>query len=278
MAVFTLLAIFLAATKLSAAGYCDADNEETYSYHGSRNGPRQWPRLFTDCNGNKQSPIDIKTSNVKRDRHLKQLSFFGYDRAVRRADILNDGHTVMITPGDNVKRGITIQGRDYNLLQLHFHWGSEKNPGAEHTLNRRRFEMEAHFVHISSDNRIAVVGVLVQMVNKDNQAFKPIVRVLSDVLYKDESRRLRSSLNLNQLLPESPGSYYRYTGSLTTPMCAEGVAWFVLQSKQTIGQNQLNSFLKVYSVEKEDRSSDCLLAPNNRPIQNLNGRAIYASP
>ncbi|GBM99197.1 hypothetical protein AVEN_103354-1 [Araneus ventricosus] len=116
------------------------------------------------------------------------------------------------------------------------------------------------------------------MANNDNQVFKPIVDVLSDVLYKDKSRRLRSSLNLNQLLPESPGSYYWYAGSLTTPMCAEGVSWFVLQRQQTIGQNQLNSFLKVYLVEKEDRSSDCLLAPNNRPIQNLNYRAIYASP
>ncbi|GBN51177.1 Carbonic anhydrase 15 [Araneus ventricosus] len=142
MAVFMLLAIFLAATKLSAAGYCDADDEETYSYHGSTNGPRQWPSLFPACNGDMQSPIDIQASNVKRDQHLKKLSFFGYDTAVKRADIVNDGHTVMITPRDNVKRGITIQGRDYNLLQLHFHWGSEKNPGAEHTLNRRRFEME----------------------------------------------------------------------------------------------------------------------------------------
>ncbi|GBO15969.1 hypothetical protein AVEN_190667-1, partial [Araneus ventricosus] len=136
----------------------------------------------------------------------------------------------------------------------------------------------AHFVHRSSDNRTAVVGLLVQMVSKDNQAFKPIVDTLSYVLYKDKSRRLRSSLNLNQLLPESPESYYVYTGSLTTPMCAEGVAWFVLQSQQTIGQKQLYSFLKVYSVEKEDRSSECLLAPNNRPLQNQNGRVIYASP
>ncbi|GBO25907.1 hypothetical protein AVEN_78078-1, partial [Araneus ventricosus] len=37
MAVFMLLAIFLAATKLSAAGYCDKDNEKTHSYHGSTN-------------------------------------------------------------------------------------------------------------------------------------------------------------------------------------------------------------------------------------------------
>ncbi|GBL70164.1 hypothetical protein AVEN_169206-1, partial [Araneus ventricosus] len=55
--------------------------------------PRQWPSLFPACNGDKQSPIDIQASNVKRDRHLKKLSYFSYDKAVKRADILNDGHT-----------------------------------------------------------------------------------------------------------------------------------------------------------------------------------------
>ncbi|GBL96713.1 hypothetical protein AVEN_221210-1, partial [Araneus ventricosus] len=69
---------------------------------------------------------------------------------------------VLITPRDNVRRGVTVQGKDYNLQNLHFHWGSEKYPGGEHTLNGRRFEMEAHFVHRSSDNKTAVVGLLVQ--------------------------------------------------------------------------------------------------------------------
>ncbi|XP_055945229.1 putative carbonic anhydrase 3 [Argiope bruennichi] len=278
MAVFMILTIFLIATKLSSAGYCDKDNEETYSYHGSTNGPRQWPRLFPACNGDIQSPIDIQTNNVRRDRHLDKLYFFGYNTLVKQATVVNDGHTVMITPQDNVKRGITVQGIDYNLQQLHFHWGSEKYPGGEHTLNGRKFEMEAHFVHNSSDGRTAVVGVLVQAAKKDNKAFKPIVEILSEVLYKDDSTRLKSSLYFNKLLPASPASYYGYTGSLTTPMCTEGVSWFVLQKTQTIGYKQLDSFLKIYSVKKEDRSKECLLAPNNRPLQNLNGRGIYASP
>ncbi|CAL1296584.1 unnamed protein product [Larinioides sclopetarius] len=238
----------------------------------------QWPRLFPACNGIMQSPIDIPTNKVKLDRYLKKLSFFYYDIPIKRGDVVNNGRTVTITPRDNVRRGITVQGKDYNLQNLHFHWGSEKYPGGEHTLNGRPFEMEAHFVHRSSDNKTAVVGLLVQVAKRENREFKPIVEVLSDVLYKDESTSLESSLKLNQLIPKIPASYYTYTGSLTVPMCTEGVVWFVLTNKQTIGWKQLNSFLKVYSVRKEDRSSECLLAPNNRIPQNLNGRIIYASP
>ncbi|CAL1296591.1 unnamed protein product [Larinioides sclopetarius] len=224
-----------------------------------------------------QSPIGIQTTNVKKDQSLKKLNFFGYDTAVRRGDVINDGHTVMITLGDNVRRGITIQGNDYYLQQIHFHWGSDKNQGAEHTLDGRRYEMEVHFVHTNSDEETAVVGVLVQMVSNDNQAFQPIVEVVSDVLYKNESTRLQSTLNIGKLLPESPASYYGYTGSLTTPMCTEDVAWYILKKTQTIGKKQLQTFLKVYSVEEEDKNSKCLLAPNNRPVQNLNGRVVYAS-
>ncbi|CAL1296598.1 unnamed protein product, partial [Larinioides sclopetarius] len=272
MTIFMLVVVFFAITRLNASEYCEKDNEETYSYHG----PRQWPKLFRACNGNRQSPIDIQTNDVKTDKQLKKLNFFNYDSAVKRADVANDGHTVMITPRDNVRRGIKIQGKDYNLQQIHFHWGSKQNPGAEHTLDKKRFEMEAHFVHRSSDNRTAIVGFFVEMVNKDNQDFKPIVDVVSDVLYKGKSTRLQSNLKLNKLLPESPDSYYGYTGSLTTPMCTEDVAWYILQKTQTIGKKQLDSFLKVYSVEEKDRKKDCLLAPNNRPLQNMNGRVVYA--
>ncbi|CAL1296593.1 unnamed protein product [Larinioides sclopetarius] len=136
---------------------------------------------------------------------------------------------------------------------------------------------QVHFVHTNSDEETAVVGVLVQMVSNDNQAFQPIVEVVSDVLYKNESTRLQSTLNIGKLLPESPASYYGYTGSLTTPMCTEDVAWYILKKTQTIGKKQLQTFLKVYSVEEEDKNSKCLLAPNNRPVQNLNGRVVYAS-
>ncbi|GBN78277.1 hypothetical protein AVEN_99784-1 [Araneus ventricosus] len=85
----------------------------------------------------------------------------------------------MITPRDNVTRGITSQGKDYNLQQLHFHWGSQKHPGGEHKFNGYRFEMEIHLVHQSADNKTAVVGILVRLIKLQmNKATSFVLGVL----------------------------------------------------------------------------------------------------
>ncbi|GBN16114.1 hypothetical protein AVEN_166935-1 [Araneus ventricosus] len=92
--------------------------------------------------------------------------------------------------------------------------------------------------------------VAFQMVEHGNWALQPIVEVLTDVMYKGESTQLQSFLDLSQLLPELPCYFYGYTGSLTTPPCTGGVAWFVLQNIQTIGRRQvcmlLNKFQKYH--------------------------------
>ncbi|GIX93523.1 carbonic anhydrase 9 [Caerostris darwini] len=282
MLIFTLFAIIMA---VEGGGhktrfykhYCEANDEEPWSYHGATNGPRQWPQLFPMCNGNQQSPVSINTNNVAQDNNLSRLNFVGYDTPITQAEVLNNGHTVMFTPQDGVKRGITIEGRQFAFQQLHFHFGSVRKPGAEHTVNHIRYPVEAHFVHSSADNVTAVVGLLIDVRKRNNLAYGPIVEVLPQVRFKDETTDLQSALNLNDLLPENPASYYRYTGSLTTPTCNEGVIWSVLQAVQNIGYSQLNSFLRLYAVEEDEKSRECEMAPNYRPIQDLNDRVIYAS-
>lgn len=45
---------------------------------------------------------------------------------------------------------------------------------------------------------------------------------------------------LRDLLPASLGSYYRYTGSLTTPPCSEIVEWIVFRKPLPISYHQVH--------------------------------------
>ncbi|GBN49490.1 hypothetical protein AVEN_20835-1, partial [Araneus ventricosus] len=72
-----------------------------------------------------------------------------------------------------------------------------------------------------------------------NDAFIPIVQVLPGVAYKGKSTHLLSRLNLSDMLPENPASFYRYIGSLTTPPCDEGVIWSILRKTAHIGRHQV---------------------------------------
>jgi carbonic anhydrase len=50
---------------------------------------------------------------------------------------------------------------------------------------------------------------------------------------------LTNPVPLEDLLPDSPFSFYRYNGSLTTPMCNEAVIWTVFDIPIALSQRQV---------------------------------------
>ena len=102
---------------------------------------------------------------------------------------------------------IRIMGRQYDLIQFHFHRPSEER------INGRGFDMVAHLVHKDLDGRLAVVAVLLQR-GSDH----PLVQTLWNnlPLEKNVGFAPEVSIDLNQLLPEDR-RYFAYMGSLTTP-------------------------------------------------------------
>ena len=65
----------------------------------------------------------------------------------------------------------------------------------------------------------------------------------------------------SELIPREK-SYFRYSGSLTTLPCSEGVIWIVMKSTMTASVSQIKAYNKRVGND------------NNRPQQPLNGRMV----
>ena len=90
-----------------------------------------------------------------------------------------------------------------------------------------------------------------------NAAFDPVWSILPKE--PGESRVLEGEdVDLDALVPTGSRSY-RYTGSLTTPPCSEGVNWFVREAPIAPSAEQIATLARRFSN-------------NNRPLQPLNER------
>jgi carbonic anhydrase len=218
-----------------------------WGYIGN-SGPEHWGELdqkFAVCSsGKNQSPINLKNF-IEAD--LPPIDF-NYNTPA--TSIVNNGHTVKVdhSPGSTIR----IDGRQFELKQLHFHAPSENH------LEGKSFAMEAHFVHADTNGNLAVIGVMY-----DIGASNPAIEALWQKMPKQSGDRhmLTNNIRVTDLLPRDK-SYYRFNGSLTTPPCSEGVRWLVMKRPITVSTQQLKTFEQV------------MRHPNNRNIQPINARTV----
>ncbi|KAM1754654.1 hypothetical protein ACFX12_007085 [Malus domestica] len=153
---FCLVFFLCSATSITAQ---EVEDEREFDYlQGSGKGPKQWGAIkkeWSACkNGGMQSPIDLSSHRVTLVPNLGKLNI-SYNPC--NATVKNRGHDISIYWEGNAG-SIHINGTQYLLKQSHWHSPSE------HSVNGRRYDMELHMVHLSSDpnvtNKIAVVGVL----------------------------------------------------------------------------------------------------------------------
>ncbi|WP_276726225.1 carbonic anhydrase [Pantoea septica] len=240
----TRLAALLMA--LSAIGAACASTPH-WSYEGKA-GPAHWGELAADyqtChNGQFQSPIDIKNAI---DGKLPPL---GLEFHTSVETLVNNGHTIQVSVDD--EDDFRLDGEIFQLKQYHFHTPSENQ------IEGRSFPLEAHFVHSNAAGELAVVAVMFE-VGKKNPALNPILAVIPTQLNYPVAVDKR--VDLRPLFPDDL-HYYRFSGSLTTPPCSEGLRWLVMKQPVTLSQAQLDAFRQA------------LKSSNNRPLQPLHGRLI----
>jgi carbonic anhydrase len=249
---FALIAI----AGFSFIGSTNADDTH-FSYTGDT-GPAYWYELNPDwfaCEGTaedaRQSPIDI--AEVKVDRHLRPLDLEILPTTI---DIFNNGHTIEQLYEDTGS-SIFFAGREYELLQFHFHTLSE------HAIAGELGDMELHAVFRNPhEGDYLVVGQLFEVGDKSN----PFIQTLIDAGLppKDGDTTVTSDvINVADVFT-STSSYYTYPGSLTTPPCSEIVTWVVLQDPATIDEEQHQAFRRI-------------LGNDFRPLQSLNDRVVRAT-
>ncbi|MDY6812897.1 MAG: carbonic anhydrase family protein [Pseudomonadota bacterium] len=217
-----------------------------WTYAGER-GAAQWATLdagYALCEaGRNQSPVDLGAATAAALAPL-ELDYRAGGEVVR-----HDGHTLRIDlpAGDTLR----LDGRLFTLRQVHFH------TPAEHRLDGRDYPLEAHLVHTGPAGELAVVGVLFEP-----GASNPALAAFGEPLPASAgaSRPLAEPLPLMTLLPDAL-DYYRYSGSLTTPPCSEGVRWIVLRRPVTASPTQLAALRQA-------------LGESNRPLQPLNARLV----
>lgn len=249
---------------------CPADKNEHFSYdNGLPNGPKFWKKEYPQCDGKKQSPVNLALDQIAKDKSLPKLQLKNYDKTIEKATMTNNGHTVNVVPEDGIVRSFQINNSTYELQSFHWHWGQ-----SEHKIYGRSYRMELHLVHKNDQSKLAVIGVLMYGTHTGTgDTMDPVHYALSKIPFKNQKIQLKD-FRLSEVIPDG-ADYYRYEGSLTTPPCTEGVTWTILNKIYIIRLLTVKRFMQLYSTEKKDEA--CRIKQNYRPIQPLNGRKIQYS-
>ncbi|WP_431224813.1 carbonic anhydrase [Serratia sp. L9] len=237
----------LLAALVAASFSINAAEHAHWSYEGQED-PAHWGKLSPDFSlcetGKNQSPVNIQGA-LKTHHGNLGLAF-----RPGKQQIVNNGHTIQV----NVSEGNTLRldNATFTLQQFHFHAPSENE------IDGKQFPLEAHFVYKDKDGALAVMALMFQEGKANPQLAQAWQQMPTAV---DQTAVLNKPLDIKALLPQK-FNFYRFSGSLTTPPCSEGVSWLVLEKPVSASVEQINQFRSVVHHN------------NNRPVQPLNGRVI----
>jgi carbonic anhydrase len=221
----------------------------TFGYSGEK-GPVNWASLAKEnesCRtGKVQSPIVLDNTIAKaKEKPVIKIA------DVREAEFENLGTTL-----ETIVTGTTtFAGKEFKLKQFHMHTPSE------HRINDEYFPLEIHMVHEAADKSIAVIAIPFQL-TEDNQTTELLTSVIANIdkvekpgtVTKTGALKFGPLINVLQTKP-----LFQYTGSLTTPPCAEGLTFLVLEEPLPLNVATYNKIKKVIKF-------------NSRYVQNQLGK------
>ncbi|KAJ0168437.1 Carbonic anhydrase [Colletotrichum tanaceti] len=205
-------------------------------------GPLNWHYL-TAANmacavGKNQSPINVQESNTKQVQG--STITFSPEAQSYGATLENMKGFLEVRANGTMKNG----GLTYSLKQFHFHTPSE------HRINGEHFPLEVHFVweaQVKNSSSLAVVGFPIEVSETSDPLLASVFRNIDQVAAVG-SRASTGPLDYTTLVDHlSKNTIYQYSGSLTTPPCAEAIAWNVVGTPIPI---DIKTYLKAKSIMK----------------------------
>ena len=212
---------------------------------GDGTGPERWSTINTDyaiCDaGLNQSPIDLGAANARGDVELET----NFGNGTGTIDLGTEKVQVNFPAGFGMNSG----GKEFNLIQVHFHTPSE------HAVSGKRYPLVAHFVHATDEGELGVLGVMYE----EGDANTALAEIVEGV---GEGKGAAVEFDINEMVPDDL-DVFRYMGSLTTPPCSEGVNWHVADTVLTASAEQIAAM-------------EANLGPSARSLQPLGSRLLVA--
>lgn len=254
--------IFLLCFLTTAAFALNTTSLDTeWGYKGNIS-PESWSFLnpnFKICaTGKLQSPVNIRRNRTKETQADLQLHYVQGKATLITPAITtltigtqkiavknSNGLQITFPDAQQNMRYVTVA---FHLIEMHFHSPSE------HQLNGRDFPIEIHFVHQDDDGDVAILAVLANGGQPNNELQKVIQQLPLP------KKPVVINFDPLQMLPAQK-DFFAYPGSLTTPPCTEGLSWIVFANPITISPQQIVLLRRMVGV-------------NARTVQPLNGRVV----
>ncbi|CAF0867381.1 unnamed protein product [Adineta steineri] len=270
---FILLCIIIQQSMASDWNYADE-------------GPDVWSDLYPACAGTSQSPINIDTTTT--DYLAFTTLYLGSSYNVPlNFQFINNGHTIVGTyTGNDTSNFVFIGGGlrgTFTFSSFHLHWGENYKSGSEHQVNGAKYSGELHVIHRNqATNQTAVLGMFIQSIKQANTTHTELrkrdtsttgnvtspewIKYLSAIGQLNQvNQTVALNLTLGSLFTSDTTKYWRYSGSLTTPPCTEGIIWTVFGEPIVVSEDYF------------DLLRDNIYAKDYRGPQPVNGRSVFRS-
>lgn len=223
--------------------------EPAFTYTDGPHGPSHWAGVCGS--GQMQTPIDITQPEPVPSKLLPPLQF-SYQPV--DLDMVNDCNNYDIKVRFPPNQWLKVARKPYRLSEIRFH-----EPG-ETAINGKRPLMSLQLVHLSPEVSFLIVEIPV-VAGKEN----PVIKTLWEHIPKGgkENKPAGVKINVMDLIPADHG-FYRFPGSLTTPICNEGAQWYLMKDPIEMSEAQIAQYKKYYH-------------DTARPLQPLNGRPVVES-